>query len=67
MMVLFFVPPYIRYRDKGLSTAASLFNVFAFEVLAVLFSVEFSLTAGCGLFKILALFMLRSDWQGSDA
>jgi len=42
-------------------TAASLFNIFAFGVLTILGSVEFSLAAGFGLFAILALFTLRSE------
>ncbi|WP_371225226.1 DUF4956 domain-containing protein [Roseovarius sp. 2305UL8-3] len=61
MVVLIFGLFYHRYRDKELVTAASLFNVFAFGVLTVLSSVEFSLAAGFGLFAILALFTLRSE------
>lgn len=61
MMTLIFGLYYNRYRDKELVTAASLFNVFAFGVLTVLSSVEFSLAAGFGLFAILALFTLRSE------
>ncbi len=61
MMALVFGLYYRRYRDKELVTAASLFNVFAFGVLTVLSSVEFSLAAGFGLFAILALFTLRSE------
>lgn len=61
MMALIFGLYYRRYRDKELVTAASLFNVFAFGVLTVLSSVEFSLAAGFGLFAILALFTLRSE------
>ncbi|MBW4709016.1 DUF4956 domain-containing protein [Roseobacter sp. YSTF-M11] len=61
MLVLVFGLYYSRYRDKELVTAASLFNVFAFGVLTVLSSVEFSLAAGFGLFAILALFTLRSE------
>lgn len=61
MMALIFRLYYRRYRDKELVTAASLFNVFAFGVLTVLSSVEFSLAAGFGLFAILALFTLRSE------
>lgn len=61
MMALIFGLYYRRYRDKELVTAASLFNVFAFGVLTVLSSVEFSLTAGFGLFAVLALFTLRSE------
>lgn len=61
MMILVFGLYYRRYRDKELVTAASLFNIFAFGVLTVLSSVEFSLAAGFGLFAILALFTLRSE------
>lgn len=61
MTLLVFGLYYRRYRDKELVTAASLFNVFAFGVLTVLSSVEFSLAAGFGLFAILALFTLRSE------
>ncbi|MGC3936854.1 DUF4956 domain-containing protein [Roseobacter sp. EG26] len=61
MVCLIFGLFYRRYRDKELVTAASLFNVFAFGVLTVLSSVEFSLAAGFGLFAILALFTLRSE------
>lgn len=61
MLCLIFGLYYRRYRDKELVTAASLFNVFAFGVLTVLSSVEFSITAGFGLFAILALFTLRSE------
>ncbi|WP_217357290.1 DUF4956 domain-containing protein [Ruegeria atlantica] len=61
MMVLVFGLYYRRYRDKELVTAASLFNVFAFGVLTVLSSVEFSLAVGFGLLAILALFTLRSE------
>jgi ABC-type antimicrobial peptide transport system permease subunit len=52
---------YRRYRDKELVTTASMFNIFAFCVLTVLSSVSFSVTAGFGLFAILALFSLRSE------
>jgi Domain of unknown function (DUF4956) len=52
---------YRRYRDKELVTAASMFNVFAFSVLTILSSVDFSVAAGFGLFAILALFSLRSE------
>jgi hypothetical protein len=52
---------YRRYRDKELVTAASMFNVFAFAVLTILSSVDFSVAAGFGLFAILALFSLRSE------
>lgn len=61
MTILVFGLYYRRYRDKELVTAASMFNVFAFAVLTVLSSVEFSMTAGFGLFAILALFTLRSE------
>ncbi len=61
MLTLVFGLYWRRYRDKELATAASLFNVFAFAVLTVLSSVEFSVTAGFGLFAILALFTLRSE------
>ncbi len=61
MVILVFGMFYSRYRDKELVTAASLFNIFAFGVLTVLSSVEFSLAAGFGLFAILALFTLRSE------
>lgn len=61
MTVLIFGMFYLRYRDKELVTAASLFNIFAFGVLTILGSVEFSLAAGFGLFAILALFTLRSE------
>jgi Domain of unknown function (DUF4956) len=61
MTFLVFGLYYLRYRDKELVTAASLFNVFVFGVLSVLGAVEFSLSAGFGLFAILALFTLRSE------
>ncbi|SFS21287.1 DUF4956 domain-containing protein [Yoonia litorea] len=61
MSLLIFGLFYRRYRDKELVTAASLFNIFAFGVLSILGSVEFSLAAGFGLFAILALFTLRSE------
>ncbi|MCU0911378.1 MAG: DUF4956 domain-containing protein [Rhodobacteraceae bacterium] len=61
MTLLVFGLFYLRYRDKELVTAASLFNIFAFGVLSILGSVEFSLAAGFGLFAILALFTLRSE------
>lgn len=64
MVALVFGLYYRRYRDKELVTAASLFNVFAFAVLSILSSVEFSLAAGFGLFAILALFTLRSEQIG---
>lgn len=61
MMLLLFVLYYRRYRDKELVTTASMFNIFAFCVLTILSSVEFSIAAGFGLFAILALFSLRSE------
>ena len=50
-----------RYRDRELAITASMFNIFAFAVLTILSSVEFSIAAGFGLFAILALFSLRSE------
>jgi predicted membrane protein len=61
MLLLVFGMYYPRYRDKELVTTASMFNIFVFGILTVLSSVEFSLTAGFGLFAILALFTLRSE------
>ena len=61
LVVLLFGLYYRRYHDKELVTTASLFNIFAFCVLTVLSSVNFSITAGFGLFAILALFTLRSE------
>ncbi len=61
MLILVFGLYYRRYCNKELVTAASLFNIFAFGVLTILSSVEFSLAAGFGLFAILALFTLRSE------
>jgi hypothetical protein len=61
MLCLMFGMYYRRYRDKGLATSASMFNVFAFAVLTILSSVQFSVAAGFGLFAILALFSLRSE------
>ncbi len=52
---------YQRYRNKEVVTAAALFNIFIFSVLTILSSVDFSVTAGFGLFAILALFTLRSE------
>jgi Domain of unknown function (DUF4956) len=42
-------------------TTAAMFNIFAFCVLTILSSVNFSVSAGFGLFAILALFSLRSE------
>ena len=61
MFVLMFGMYYRRYRDKELATTASMFNIFAFAVLTILSSVNFSIAAGFGLFAILALFSLRSE------
>lgn len=61
MVLLIFGMFYRRYRDKDLATTAAMFNIFAFAVLTILSSVEFSLAAGFGLFAILALFSLRSE------
>jgi Domain of unknown function (DUF4956) len=61
MTFLIFVLYYRRYHDKELVTAAALFNIFIFSVLAILSSVNFGVAAGFGLFAILALFTLRSE------
>ena len=61
MSGLLFGMYYQRYRDKELVTAAAMFNIFVFAVLTVLSSVAFSVSAGFGLFAILALFTLRSE------
>lgn len=61
MVLLMFGMFYRRYKDKELATTASMFNIFAFAVLTILSSVEFSIAAGFGLFAILALFSLRSE------
>ncbi len=61
MTVLIFGTFYRRYRDRELATTASMFNIFAFAVLTILSSVQFSIAAGFGLFAILALFSLRSE------
>ena len=61
LLALMFGMYYRRYRDKELATTASMFNIFAFAVLTILSSVEFSIAAGFGLFAILALFSLRSE------
>ena len=61
IVILMFGLFYRRYRDKELATTASMFNLFAFAVLTILSSVEFSIAAGFGLFAILALFSLRSE------
>jgi len=50
-----------RYKNKEVTLAAALFNVFTFGVLSILSNVEFTLAAGFGLFAILALFNLRSE------
>ena len=61
MLVLIFIIYYPRYKHKETAISAALFNIFAFAVLSVLSSVEFSLAAGFGLFAVLALFTLRSE------
>ena len=61
ILVLIFGLFYRRYKNKELATAASMFNIFAFSVLTILSSVQFSIAAGFGLFAILALFSLRSE------
>lgn len=61
MAVLLFGFHYPRYRHKETTIAAALVNVFAFAVLSLLASVQFSVAAGFGLFAILALFTLRSE------
>lgn len=61
MLALLFGLYYRRYRDKELVTTAAMFNIFAFCVLTILSSVSFSVSAGFGLFAILALFSLRSE------
>ncbi|NNE85905.1 MAG: DUF4956 domain-containing protein [Alphaproteobacteria bacterium] len=61
MVTLIFAMYYRRYRDKHLTTTASMFNIFAFAVLTILSNVQFSIAAGFGLFAILALFSLRSE------
>ncbi len=52
---------YRRYRDRELMAAAALSNIFVFAVLLILSNVNFSITAGFGLFAILALFTFRSE------
>lgn len=64
MALLIFGMYYRRHGDRILATTAAMFNIFAFAVLGQLASVEFSLTAGFGLFAILALFNLRSETIG---
>lgn len=61
MSALIFGMYFRRYRDRDLATTASMFNIFAFAVLTILSSVQFSIAAGFGLFAILALFSLRSE------
>src|SRR5690625_4687028 len=61
MAVLLFGMFWPRYKNKEITLAAALFNVFTFGVLSILSSVEFSIAAGFGLFAILALFNLRSE------
>ena len=64
MAVLIFGFYYRRHGDRILATTAAMFNLFAFAVLGKLSSIEFSLSAGFGLFAILALFSLRSEQLG---
>src|SRR5699024_10840187 len=59
--ILLFALFWPRYRNKEITLAAALFNVFTFGVLSILSSVELSIAAGFGLFAILALFNLRSE------
>src|SRR5690625_6340757 len=59
--ILLFALFWPRYRNKEITLAAALFNVFTFGVLSILSSVEFTIAAGFGLFAILALFNLRSE------
>jgi hypothetical protein len=61
MSTLLFGLYYRRYRDKELVTAAALFNIFVFAVLAMLTEAHISVKTGFGLFAILALFTLRSE------
>src|SRR5690625_1331706 len=61
MAVLLFGMFWPRYKNKEITLAAALFNVFTFGVLSILSSVEFTIAAGFGLFAILALFNLRSE------
>lgn len=61
MLILLFGFYYPRYSHKETTIAAALFNIFAFAVLSVLSTVQFSVAAGFGLFAILALFTLRSE------
>lgn len=50
-----------RYGDKELVVSAFLFNLFIFSVLVILSNIQFTVSAGFGLFAILALFTLRSE------
>src|SRR5690625_2171934 len=59
--ILLFAMFWPRYKNKEITLAAALFNVFTFGVLSILSSVEFTIAAGFGLFAILALFNLRSE------
>jgi hypothetical protein len=61
MSVHMFGMYYRRYHNKEVTTAAALFNLFVFSVLTILSAVDFGVTAGFGLFAILALFTLRSE------
>lgn len=66
VVVLLFVVYYPRYGTKETAISAALFNIFAFATLSVLASVQFGITAGFGLFAILALFNLRSEQIGKS-
>lgn len=64
--ILLFGIYYPRYKTKETAVSAALFNIFAFATLSVLASVQFGITAGFGLFAILALFNLRSEQIGKS-
>ena len=61
VVILIYGMFYRRYRDRELMAAAALANIFVFAVLLILSNVNFSITAGFGLFAILALFTFRSE------
>src|SRR5690625_7937398 len=61
MAVLLFGMFWPRYKNKEITLAAALLNVFTFGVLSILSSVEFSIAAGFGLFAILSMIYLRSE------
>ena len=66
MSVLIFLIYYPRHKHKETAISAALLNIFIFAVLTVLSMMEFSLTAGFGLFAILAMFTLRSEPIGKS-